>query len=129
MSQIAQTFRYSITAGICLLLCMTLIPLFNFWGLHYVLATCLAFCIICVVGFFLHCFWTFGVESNFKSFVRYVSTMAINLPLTIAIIAIGHDFASLSVAVSTALASMILFIWNYLSIRWAVARNSRRTLR
>jgi len=129
MSAVAQTFRYSVTSGICLLLGMTLIPLFTMWGLHYALATCVAFCIVCVIGFVLHSFWTFGVQSNFVAFLRYVSTMALNLPLTIVLIAVGHDLADLSVAMSTVIASAVLFFWNYLSVRWAVSHGSRRSTR
>lgn len=129
MRQLAQSFRYSITSGICFLLGVTLIPLLTWWGLHYALATCVAFFMICAVGFYVHCFWTFSVESTFKSFIRYVSTLALNLPLTIALIAVGHDLADLSVAAATAMASVILFIWNYLGVRWAVSSGSQKASR
>jgi hypothetical protein len=49
--------------------------------------------------------------------------------LTIMLIAVGHDLVNFSVAVSTAVASAILFIWNYLGVRWAVSRGSRRSAR
>lgn len=126
MSELAQTFRYSVTAGICLVLGMILIPLLSWWGLHYTIATTLAFGTVCVVGFFLHCFWTFDVDITLHSFFRYVSGLALNLPLTIALIAVGHDLAGLSIAVSAILASVILAAWNYLVVRWAVSHHSRR---
>lgn len=126
MSPAVQTFRYSVASGICLVLGMTLIPLFSWGGLHYTLATCLAFLIVCAVGFFLHCFWTFSVETSLKSFVRYASAMALNLPLTIVLIAIGHDFVGLSVVVSAAAASLVLIAWNFLAVRWAVSRQPRK---
>lgn len=124
MIDIPQTFRYSIVSGACLLLGLTLIPLLNWWGLHYALATFAAFCLIAVIGFLAHCYWTFGVERKFSSFVRYVSAIALNLPLTIILIGIGHDLLGISVAVSTAAASATLFVWNYLAARWAVLQHS-----
>ena len=117
---ISQALRYSVVSGVCLLLGLTLIPLFTRWGLHYSIATCMAFGLIAVVGFFLHSFWTFGVERSLMSFIRYVSSMAFNLPLTIMLIGFCDSFVGLSITVSTAIASAVLIVWNYLAIRWAV---------
>lgn len=123
MIDIPQTLRYSVVSGACLLLGMTLIPLLSWWGLHYAVATFIAFCLIAIIGFLSHSYWTFDVGRKLSSFVRYVSTIALNLPLTIILISIGHDLFGISVAVSTALASAMLFVWNYLAARWAVLQH------
>lgn len=123
MINIPRTLRYSAVSGLCLLLGLILIPLLSGWGLHYAVATFIAFCLIAVFGFLAHCHWTFGVERKLSSFIRYVSAITLNLPLTIVLIGIGHDLLHMSVAVSTAMASAILFVWNYLAARWAVLRN------
>lgn len=124
MTAIPQPFRYAAVSGLCLGLSMLLIPLLSISGLHYALATFIAFCIIAVVGFFLHSLWTFSVPFRFSSFAMYVSALAINLPLTVLLIAIAHDLARFDIAISTAFASAVLFIWNYLAARWAVLRPS-----
>lgn len=126
MIKMGQSFRYSLVAGTCLLLSMTLIPLFAAAGLHYSFGTILAFAIVAVVGFCMHCHWTFAVDRSVGSFLRYVSTMAVNVPLTIALIAIGHDIAGLSIVLSTAIASVTLLLWNYFAVRWAIVRQPSR---
>ena len=129
MTSVGQTIRYSAVSGVCLLLGMTLIPLFSAAGLHYALATVAAFCLIAVIGFYLHCHWTFDVKRSPGSFVRYVSAMGLNLPLTIGLIGVAHDLVGLSVAISTAVASSILLVWNYIAVKWAVARQPKRKTR
>ena len=124
MIDIPQTFRYSVVSGLCLFLSMALIPALTFAGLHYAVATAVAFCLVAVTGFCLHSLWTFDVEFRFSSFIRYVSAIAVNLPLGIALIAIAHDFAGLSIAIASALASGALVVWNYLAARWAVLRQT-----
>lgn len=124
MIHVPQTLRYSMVSGVCLLLGLILIPLLSEWGLHYALATSITFCLIAVFGFLAHCYWTFGVERRLSSFFRYVSAIAMNLPLTIILIGVAHDLLSMSVAASTAMASAILFVWNYLAARWAILQHS-----
>ena len=119
---VPQGLRYSVISAICLLLGTILIPLFSRTGLHYAVATFVAFLLVALIGFFLHSVWTFRVERTLASLVRYVSAMALNLPLMILLIAVGHDLLGLSVAVSTAIASAALFAWNFLAVRWAVLR-------
>lgn len=122
MIGLAQPFRYWTVSGFCLILGTVLIPLLNWWGLHYVFATFASFCTLVLAGFFLHSFWTFAVERTAASFLRYLSAMALNLPLTTVLIAVGHDLLGLSVAASSVLASATLFSWNFFAVRWAVVR-------
>ena len=122
MIDVPQTLRYSVVSGFCLVLSTVSIPLLNWWGLHYAAATAVAFCLVAVIGFALHNLWTFQVELRWSSFVRYVSTIALNLPLGIILIAVAHDLVGLSVAVSSAIASAVLVVWNYAAARWAVLR-------
>jgi putative flippase GtrA len=120
MIDFPQTFRYSVVSGLCLLLSVALIPLLVWWGLHYALATFAAFCLVAVLGFSLHSLWTFRVEYKLSSFIRYVSAIAINLPLGILLIAITHDLIGLSISTSSAVSWAALIVWNYLAARWAV---------
>ena len=124
MNRIPVTIRYGTVSGLCLLLGVVLITLFSSIGFHYSVATVAAFCIISLVGFSLHCHWTFRVEKSLSSFLCYISAMLINLPLTIMFIGIWHDLAGLSILVSTMLASAILFIWNYVAAKWAITGKS-----
>lgn len=120
MIDIPQTFRYSVVSTICLLLCTAAVPLLNLVGVHYVFATFVGFCVSALTGFTLHSRWTFGVERSFPAFVRYFSTVSLNLPLTIVLIGLAHDGVGFSVGVSSVIASAILVIWNFIAVRWAI---------
>lgn len=124
-----STLRYGIVSGVCFVLGATLIPFFDWLGLHYAAATLVAFVLIAIVGFILHCQWTFEVERSLAGFVRYVSAMLLNLPLTVILIGIGHDLIGFSVLLAAPLASTLLLVWNYLAVRWAIAgkRKGNRT--
>lgn len=115
-----RSVRYGIVATICFALSVTLVPLFNGLGLHYVLATIATFCLVAVVGFSLHCRWTFAATPSLESFLRYVSAMALNLPLTVILIGVTHDGIGLSVALSSLVASTLLTLWNFVAVRWAI---------
>lgn len=120
MISISHAFRYSMVSAICLLLCTAVVPLLDLIGIHYVFATFLGFCLSALTGFTLHSRWTFGVERSFPAFVRYVSAVALNLPLTIILIGLGHDGIGFSITASSILASAILVIWNFVAVRWAI---------
>ena len=124
MIKALPTVRYAAVSAICLILSMALIPLFNLWGIHYALATIAVFALVAVVGFSLHCRWTFSAKPTLESFFRYVSAMTFNLPLTIILIGVGHDVVGLSVTIATAIASSLLFLWNYAAVRWAVIKRT-----
>ncbi len=117
--------RYGMVAGVCFVLGSVLIPAFAALGLHYAVATILAFAIVTVVGFACHCRWTFQVERSIDGFLRYAGAMLLNLPLTIILIGLAHDGLGWSIAWSAPLASLVLFSWNFLAVRWAVLRTSR----
>ncbi|HEY6815674.1 MAG TPA: GtrA family protein [Croceibacterium sp.] len=122
MIDLPQTLRYGVVSGICLTVGTVSIPLLSWWGLHYAVATALAFCVVAVLGFSLHNLWTFRVDFRLSSFVRYVSSIALNLPLAVVLVGIAHDLAGLSVAASSALANAALVVWNFAAARWAMLR-------
>lgn len=122
--RLSQTFRYGVVSAFCLIFGVTLISTINSWGIHYSFATVMAFSIVAIVGFVLHCFWTFSVERTLPSFIRYLSALGLNIPLTIILIGIGHDLLGLTVPISTLAASILLFLWNFFAARWALVKSA-----
>jgi len=122
MTRTGEAIRYSVVSGICFVLGLTLIPAFASYGLHYAIATIFAFVIVVLVGFLLHCYWTFSVERSMAAFSRYLGAMLVNLPLTILLIGAGHDGFGLTIPTATVVASALLFLWNYIAVKWAVRR-------
>lgn len=129
IQRLPAPLRYGMVAGICFVLGAVLIPAFAALGLHYAVATVIAFAIVVVVGFACHCRWTFQVERSVDGFLRYAGAMLLNLPLTIILIGLAHDWLGLSIAWSAPLASLVLFGWNFLAVRWAVLRPAKGKIR
>lgn len=126
-ARLSSKLRYCAVSVICFTLGSVLIPAFAALGLHYVLATLVAFAIVALVGFILHCRWTFQVERSFIGFWRYTGTMLLNLPLMLGLVGLAHEIAGLPVTIASPLAMATLFVWNYIAVKWAVTRKSRGT--
>jgi len=99
-------------------------------GLHYVVSSLISFAVVVMLGFWLHSGWTFpGAQRSRMSFARYAGTMALNLPLSIALMFVFVDLAHLAVAIAAPLVTVLLAAFNFVAGRWALARrqSSRQT--
>jgi putative flippase GtrA len=92
-------------------------------GLHYVASSLISFAVVVMLGFWLHSAWTFpGAQRSRMSFARYAGTMALNLPLSIGLMAVFVDLAHLPVALAAPLVTVLLAAFNFVAGRWALAR-------
>jgi putative flippase GtrA len=89
-------------------------------GFHYVLSTVIAFALAVALGFSLHSTFTFEQRPSVKSFLRYTAGMAMNFPAWIALLFLFCDVLGLSVPVASAVATILLFVWNFAASRWAI---------
>jgi putative flippase GtrA len=99
-------------------------------GLHYVVSSLISFAVVVLLGFWLHSSWTFpDAQRSRVSFARYAGTMALNLPLSIALMFVFVDLAHLPVAIAAPLVTVLLAAFNFVAGRWALARrqSSRQT--
>jgi len=99
-------------------------------GLHYVVSSLISFVVVVALGFWLHSGWTFpDAQRSRMSFARYAGTMALNLPLSIALMFVFVDLAHLPVAIAAPLVTVLLAAFNLAAGRWALARrqSSRQT--
>jgi putative flippase GtrA len=99
-------------------------------GLHYVVSSLLSFAVVVALGFWLHSGWTFpDAQRSRISFARYAGTMALNLPLSIALMFVFVDLAHLAVVIAAPLVTVLLAAFNFVAGRWALARrqSSRQT--
>jgi putative flippase GtrA len=110
------------TVGLACALLHNLIMIGGDWlGLHYVVSSLLSFGIVNAFGYRLHSGWTFpGAQRGKLSFARYALTMSANLPLSIAGMFVFVDLAGLAVALAAPLVTVLLAIYNYLGVRWAL---------
>jgi putative flippase GtrA len=99
-------------------------------GLHYVVSSLISFAVVVVLGFWLHSSWTFpDAHRTRTSFARYAGTMALNLPISIALMFVFVDLAGLPVALAAPAVTVLLAAFNFVGGRWALARrqSSRQT--
>ena len=99
-------------------------------GLHYVVSSLISFAVVVLLGFWLHSSWTFpDAQRSRVSFARYAGTMALNLPLSIALMFVFVDLAHLPVVIAAPLVTVLLAAFNFVAGRWALARrqSSRQT--
>jgi putative flippase GtrA len=110
------------TVGLACALLHNAIMIAGDWlGLHYVPSSFLSFAIVVVFGYCLHSVWTFPEAQRGRApFARYVLTMALNLPLSIAGMFVFVDLAGLPVAIAAPVVTLLLAAFNFLGSRWAL---------
>jgi putative flippase GtrA len=69
----------------------------------------------------LHARFTFSQPLSARSFLRYALGMATNYPASIALMFVFCNLAGLPVAVAAPVSTVLLFAWNFLTSRWAIA--------
>ena len=116
--------RYLLVGLACALLHNAVMIGGDLLGFHYVVSTLASYAIVVVCGFALHCYVTFGRRPSAKSFLRYAASMATNYPGSLVLMFLFCDVAGLAVPIAAPLATVVLFAWNFLTTRWAIAEKS-----
>lgn len=89
--------------------------------IHYAVACAISYAVVVVLGFALHVRFTFEVAPTQPAFLRYAAGMAANYPITLALLFLMCDVGHWPVAIAAPLATVLLFVWNFLASRWAIA--------
>jgi putative flippase GtrA len=111
--------RFVLVSGVCALLSNVLVISFAQVGLGYIAASLLAFGPVLLVGYALHSLVTFGTPVSQLSFIRYTLAMAANFPLWIGLLFVFCDVFKVAVAIAAPATTLLIFLWNYLSAKWA----------
>jgi putative flippase GtrA len=119
---------YASVSGLCLLLNNALMVCLTGAGIHYALACILSFFAVLAAGFLLHARLTFRVPATASAFVRYFTGMALNLPLSVALIWLFHDVGQAPMIVAAPAATLLLVLSNYVCSRWALRPASAPSL-
>lgn len=85
-----------------------------------VASTTFAFVVNVLVGYVLHCRFTFSEPMSLRGLARYTAAMLLNLPLSIGGIWLLNGLARLPMWVASPLLTGFLFAWNYVATHWAV---------
>lgn len=110
--------RFVLVGGSCALLNTTLVIILARHGLSGTVASVIAFGPVLLVGYTLHCWFTFGAEPSCTSFVRYALAVSANFPLWIAGLFLLCNLLKFDIAVAAPALTAVLFAWNFASARW-----------
>src|SRR5271169_3276957 len=83
--------RYTIVGAICAAIYNGMMIAGDALGVHYAISTGVAFVIIVVTGYTLHCRFTFSEQLSARGFVRYTAAMLLTLPFSLGGMYLLHD--------------------------------------
>ena len=86
----------------------------------YVWSTVFAFVLLVLVGYALHCLYTFSEKLSWSGLARYTGAMLLTLPLSLVGIYLFRGLAHLPMWIASPLLTLSLFVWNFIATRWAV---------
>ena len=112
--------RYLVVSVFCASLNIGLVWWLGIGGAHWLAATVLAFPVVVGTAYVLHARWTFATDMSWIALGRYTLAMAANFPIFTALLAGLCEVLGLPAGPGTAIATVMMFAWNYLASRWAI---------
>lgn len=120
MRLIASGLRFGATSVLCALLNIAILVAGDAAGWHYAFATGTSFAACVLVGYALHCRFTFAEAPSLTGLVRYTLAMALNLPLLLLSVWLLHHRLGLAMPWAAPLSTLIGFCYNFIASRWAI---------
>jgi len=115
-----QIPKYVVVGAFCALVYNAVMLLGDHLHAHYVASTLAAFGLLVVLGYVLHCKYTFSEAMSLRGLTRYTGAMALSLPMSTGGMFVLRDVMHAPMAVAAPALTATLFGWNFLSARWAV---------
>jgi putative flippase GtrA len=116
--------RFAVVGGLCAVLNNVAVIGLVRYGFGSVTASIIAFGPVLLVGFALHSLFTFATQPTRLMFGRYTLAMLSNFPAWAALLYIFCDVLRVSVSLVAPGATVLIFLWNYSSSRWAFLRGA-----
>jgi putative flippase GtrA len=111
--------RFVLVGGLCALLNNVAVIELVRNGFGSVTASVMAFGPVLLIGYALHSLFTFATQPTTLTFGRYTLAMLSNFPAWVALLYVFCDLLKISVAVVAPAATVLIFLWNYVSSSWA----------
>lgn len=128
MQRLGNLFSYGMTGALCAGLHFLILVLGDALGVHFALLVTVSFVVCAIVGYLLHCRFTFEIAPTLKELGRYTLAMTGNYPLSLAIVWLANDRLGLPMIIAAPLSTVLLTAYNFLSSRWAVAHSLARQI-
>ena len=122
---IQRTGRYAQVGLICAIINNLVVIGMDRLGYHYAMSVTVGFLIVTIVGYLLHCAYTFRARAVVSGWMRFVIANISGFPLSMGSMFLLCDVAQLSASVAMPIATIILFGWNYLIADWLIGRPVR----
>ena len=113
-------WRYTLVGLVCAILNYVAMLAVDFAGGHYLLGTVIAFVAVTPIGYALHSRFTFAEPFSWKAFTRFTAGVATAYPVAVAMLVVLCSGLRLSVAIATPIATVAMFIWNFVAAHWAI---------
>lgn len=120
MTSYWRTTFFALTGGICAVLNIAVLLVGEFLGMHYAASVTASFVICVLVGFLLHCRFTYSTAPDLTGFLRYTSAMALNFPLSLLVLWLFHDIIGLAMLSAAVASTGALSAYNLIGSRWAI---------
>ena len=122
---LAHGRRYLTVGAICAITHNLIMIGADFFGIHYLPGTLISFAVVTPLGYSLHCRFTFRKAHTLDGFLRFMAGIAVGYPLSLALMILFCSGLGLPVIVAAPLATVLLFVFNYVSAHWAIVRRWR----
>lgn len=114
--------RFLLVSGLCALLHNAVMIGGDRIGLHYASSSIASYALVVLVGFALHAGFTYRSSPTLGGLVRYALAMAMNLPLSLALLFVLCDLLRIPMSMAAPTATIMLVAWNFVATRWAILR-------
>ncbi len=115
-----RSIKFAIVAGVCALLHNLIVITSDGLGIHYVLSNVVSYAACVSLGYGLHASWTYSQPASLSAFGRYAVPMLANYPASVALLFLLCDLARLPMIIAAPLATVTMFVWNFVMTRWAL---------
>lgn len=123
-SHLGRTTWYTLIGAVCALAQNGVMIVGAAAGGHYAWLAVLAFALVTPLGYILHARITFVEKTSWRHFIRFASGVAAGFPLYFAVMAVLCSGFGLAVAIAAPIATVVLYLWNYISAHWAISSRS-----
>jgi putative flippase GtrA len=112
--------RYVVVGALCAGLYNVIMIAGDALGVNFVASSVVAFVVNVLIGYTLHCRFTFSERMSLRGLARYTAAMLLNLPLSIAGVWLLHGVLKAPMWLASLAVTAFLFGWNYVATHWAV---------
>ena len=115
-----QSSRYLVGGALCALLHNIIMICGTQLGIAYPVMLILSFCITTPIGYLIHSVFTFEKARSWIRLQRFLLTAIIGFLGSMMLMVLLCTGLRVPVIVATPVATVLLFLWNFTSARWAI---------